>query len=99
MINQPVSMYLLRKVFKYSYRDYFSRVILPCFLFSVVAPIIPIMIHLIMKESFGRLLLVCIVSVIISLIFVYSIIMTKSEKMFIKVIIDRYIQLGQKKNN
>lgn len=99
MINQPVSMYLLRKVFKYSYRDYFSRVILPCFLFSVVAPIIPIMIHLIMKESFGRLLLVCIVSVIISLILVYSIIMTKSEKMFIKVIIDRYIQLGQKKNN
>lgn len=94
MINQPVSMYLLKKVFKYSYSDYFSRVILPCFLFSVVAPIVPIMIHLIMKESFGRLLLVCIVTVIISLILVYSIIMTKSEKIFIKVIINRYIQLG-----
>lgn len=99
MINQPISMYLLKKVFKYSYREYFSIVILPCFLFSIVAPILPIIIHLIMKESFGRLLLVCFVSVVISSILVYFVIMTKSEKMFFKVIIDRYKPFGRRKVN
>lgn len=95
MMNQPVSMYLLRKIFKYSYKEYVSKVILPCFLFSVVAPILPTMIHLIMKESFGRLVIVCIVSVVSSLILIYFIIMTKSEKIFVKRLIDKYKPLRQ----
>ena len=94
-MNQPVSMYLLRKIFKYSYKEYVSKVILPCFLFSVVAPILPTMIHLIMKESFGRLVIVCIVSVVSSLILIYFIIMTKSEKIFVRRLIDKYKPLRQ----
>ena len=82
-INQPISMFLLRKIFAYSYREYINRVILPCILFSIVTPVLPFVVHSVLDESFVRLMVVGTLSVVMSVIFIYLIVMTENEKVLI----------------
>ena len=72
-------MFLLRKIFAYSYREYINRVILPCILFSIVTPVLPFVVHSVLDESFVRLMVVGTLSVI----FIYLIVMTENEKVLI----------------
>lgn len=90
-VNQPVSMYLLRRVFDYSYGEYFHRVILPCLLFSIVAPVVPFIIHSVLCESLARLFAVGVSSVLVSVILIYFIVMTDDEKFLVKEMTKRII--------
>lgn len=83
-INQPISLYLLRKIFPYSYCEYLKTVIVPCLLFSILTPILPICIHLIMRESFIRLFTVGVVSVISSVVVSYIFVLSENEKVLVK---------------
>lgn len=83
-INQPVSLYLLRKIFSYPYREYLKAVIIPCLLFSILTPIFPICVHLTMQESFIRLIAVGIISVISSAVISYFFVLSESEKIVMK---------------
>lgn len=83
-INQPVSLYLLRKIFSYSYREYLKTIIVPCLLFSILTPILPIFTHLIMKESFVRLFAVGIISLISSVVVSYKWVLSEREKILVK---------------
>lgn len=91
VVNQPVSMYLLRRVFKYSYGEYFLRVILPCLLFSIVAPVVPFIVHSVLCESLTRLFAVGFSSVLVSVILIYFIVMTDDEKALVKEMTKRII--------
>ena len=91
VVNQPVSMYLLRRVFKYSYGEYLLKVILPCLLFSIVAPIVPVIVHSVMCESLARLFAVGASSTLVSIILIYFIIMTDGEKLLVKEMTKRII--------
>lgn len=59
-INQVIGLLLLKQVFPYSIKEYLKSVILPCFLVSIVAIIVPIVLHYFISPSFLRLILVII---------------------------------------
>lgn len=80
VINQIVCLILLRKIFPFSIRDYFKVVAVPCVLMSIIAPIVPIIVHCYMNEGFVRLFIVVSVSLIISIVLSFSIVLSKGEK-------------------
>ncbi len=80
LIVHPVSMVLLHKVFSYSYRDYCWKVLWPCFLFTILAPIAPFVIKSFMAEGVVRLVVITFMSVILSVFISYYIVFDKSEK-------------------
>lgn len=88
-INQWVSLYLLKRIFSYSYREYINKVVLPCLLFSIVVPIVPAIVHFLFMESFVRFLIVGLLSVSVSIVFLYWVIMTRTEKAFVKNIVNK----------
>lgn len=92
IINQPVSMHLLHKIFPYSYTKYLKEVIIPCILFSLTLPIIPLFIHYWMDESFYRLIIIIITTVILSAILGYLLILNNSERNFLNTYIKKYIK-------
>ena len=91
IINQLASMFLLKRVFSYSYKEYTSKVIIPCILFSIVVPIVPFVVHFLFMESFVRLLIVGLLSVLVSIVFLYWVIMTRNEKVFVKNIVNKVL--------
>lgn len=88
-INQWASLYLLKRIFSYSYREYINKVVLPCLLFSIVVPIVPAIVHFLFMESFVRFLIVGLLSVSVSIVFLYWVIMTRTEKAFVKNIVNK----------
>lgn len=89
-LNQPLSMFLLHKIFDYSYSDYIKKVILPCFSFSVISPIVPLAIHYFMNESFVRLSVVVFTSVVCSILCAYLTVLSSNERYFVKSIISKF---------
>lgn len=95
LINQPVSLFLLRKIFSYSYREYIKMVIIPCLLFSILTPIIPICTHLMMSESLIRLITVGIVSILSSVLVSYIFVLSDREKILLKDLLQKVINKGK----
>ena len=80
ILNQIICNFLLKKVFDYSIKEYLKKVIVPCCLFFVLVPILPIMISMFIPSSFFRLVLTVALSAIMSLIVSYFIVLDKTEK-------------------
>lgn len=89
IVNQIVSIFLLKNVFPYSLIEYSKTIILPCFIFLILVPIIPYLITYLYETSVLRLCLVCISSIIISCLTAYFLILNMSEKELIKNILKR----------
>lgn len=62
--NHPLSMYILHRHFKYGYMEYISKVILPCMKLTILAPIIPSVIHLYINEPILSLIIVGLISIL-----------------------------------
>lgn len=90
IINQPVSMVLLKRVFKYSYRDYLKRVIVPCLCYSIPVFVVAAIPHLLLQQSFLRLLLVCMVELSMSIFLLYFVILSNNEKQIILNLIKKH---------
>ncbi len=84
VVNQIVSLVLLHEVFSFSYKSYFKFVILPCLLFSLVSPVIPLIVYFQMSKGWLRLLIIGCVSVIVSLLTAYAIVLNKNERTLMK---------------
>ncbi|MBP5457083.1 MAG: hypothetical protein J6Y37_11310 [Paludibacteraceae bacterium] len=90
VLNQPVSMVLLRRHYSYSYREYLKQIVLPCFCFSLLAPLLPMVVTRMMDASLLRLLLTCMVSALSSLLLIYVVVLNDSEKQMIgKLLLSR----------
>ncbi|MBP9993465.1 MAG: oligosaccharide flippase family protein [bacterium] len=63
--------------------DYFKKVIVPTLFFSVITPVIPILIVYFINSSFYRLLITCVVSVIMCLICGWLVGLNQLEKSFV----------------
>lgn len=87
IVNQPISMVILRYNFKYSYWKYINRVIIPSILLTILAPIIPIFIHNCMNESLLRLIIVGCVSIVISIVIVYYVVLNLNERVALNKIL------------
>lgn len=80
ILNQPVSMIILRKNFVYSFRDYTKVVIIPCTLFFSLNTALPFVIHSLMEPSFVRFCIVGLASALMSIVLTYMVILSRSEK-------------------
>ena len=96
VINQIVCMILLKKIFIYSILDYLKKVIWPCVIVTIIASILPMVIHLSMPSSFLRLVFVAVVGVVGTAISSYYMVMDQSEKAMIVEFIQK--TLHKKKN-
>ena len=80
ILNQPVSMVLLHRHYSYSYRDYLKQIVWPCCLFSLLAPLLPMVVVRTMDSSFLRLMVSCLVSGVSSLSLIYIVVLNSSER-------------------
>ena len=80
IINQIVSLFIVRKVFEYSIKEYVKAVIIPCAIISVLLPIVPFLITKYMETSFLRLAVVCALDIILTIAISYAFALNSSEK-------------------
>lgn len=83
VINQPISLYLLKKVFFFKYDDYVRLVVKPCFLFVALTPILPLFAASLIHNSLIRLFVTGLLSVVLSLVVGFFAVLSKSEKAFV----------------
>ena len=89
LINQPVSMYLLRRVYAYSYNDYLCRVILPCILLILFSIPIPIIVQLYFPQGIYRFFLIIGISVAICLLLSFFLMLSKMQRSELSLIIKK----------
>lgn len=80
IINQIVSLFIVRNVFEYSIKEYVKAVIIPCAIISVLLPIVPFMITKYMETSFVRLAVVCVLDIMLVISISYAFVLNPSEK-------------------
>ena len=80
VINQPVSMVLLKRVFNYSYRDYIKNVIVPCLSYAIPVFILAAIPHYLLQQGFLRLVLVCVAEILVSAVLLYFVVLSNNEK-------------------
>ena len=92
IINQAVCMIFLKKVFLYSIREYIKKVIGPCTVVTLLAPIMPMGLHYIMPSSFLRLIVVTITGVGGTALTSYFLVLNEYEKNMIGDFIHKLIK-------
>lgn len=80
VLNQVCCIINLKRLYPLNLRDYFRNVIFPCLIMSLISPILPLMIHSMMPESFVRIFFVFIVS-LISVLIAFIMFLSKDEKL------------------
>lgn len=81
---------IVKQFFDYDVKRYLTKVILPILSITVLSPILPMVIHLSMPESFLRLVCVTLVSVIIIIIYSYFVILSKEERALALAMISKW---------
>ena len=99
IINQVVCVFLLKRVFQYSIRDYLTNVIFKCLLLTMLTFILPFVLHLIMPSSFIRLILVCIVEILIACVVAYFVAFNDSERILALNFVKKIIKKGSDEHN
>lgn len=89
VINQVVCNIILKRIFSYSIKEYCMKVIYPCVIFTILVPIIPIVVSRELSASFTRLMLTGGISVILSIVVTYFLVLDSSEKKVILAFIKR----------
>lgn len=97
IVNQVASVYAMHKVFVFSMQAYLKQIILPCFLMTLMVPLLPYIIYCTMDDSVIRLLLITLTCVIVTLVLLYLLFLTDSEKDIAKSYIDKICKLKYKR--
>ena len=71
VVNQIVCMFVVKKYFSYSLEGYCKEVVIPSFIVSLFAFIIPVVFHFLLETSFCRVVVVCVVSMFSTGLIVY----------------------------
>jgi hypothetical protein len=79
-ILQVLSLFLTRQVFPFSWKDYFKEVLARCLGITLLLPILPLALCLLLPDSIGRLLLVCIATVLSALPLLYWVVLNPGER-------------------
>lgn len=86
-INQAVCLFLVNRQFNVGMKSYFEHIVIRCLLLVLLAPIVPILIHNIMPESYTRLILLFCTSVAYTSFIIYLCMFDKQERYFINNIV------------
>lgn len=90
ILNQIVCNIFLKRVFPYSIKEYVAAVIIPCTLFTIIVPILPLLLQNLIGQGFVRLIIICIVSVLVSFTVAYVAILNTQEKSLVNNFIRKY---------
>ena len=80
VLCQAICVRILNQLIDFSVNDYLKRVILPFFVFLILIPILPVIPHLLMNESFVRLVVVCVISFLATGIVGYYVVLNAEER-------------------
>ena len=84
VVSQFACMLVVRTYFAYGIMNYIKRVITPCAFVTLVAPLLPLVIRMTMDESFIRLLLVFIISVLTTVCCAYYMALNRNDRVLVK---------------
>lgn len=87
LINHFFAMGMLKDVFDYSYIDYCKAVLIRCFIFSVLLPIIPFIVQGYFESSGITLLVTCMTTVFVSIPLFILCVLNRKERSSILVFI------------
>lgn len=80
----PVRLLLVNKIIGLPMSDYLGGVVLRTIIVSMIAIVLPLMLHMTLSEGFSRLVIVGVISIVSSLISIYIFGLTRDEKNFFK---------------
>ena len=80
IIMQPLSLYLLNRVFQFEYKAYLIRIILPLLIFALLMPLPSILLTNHLQTGILKLLISTIVILISSLLLGWTILLSKEER-------------------
>ena len=92
IVNQIICNVLLKQVFDYNIISYLKYVILPCVVFAILSPIVPIVITFLFPIGFIRLVLVSVVSVFLSMIIALLVVLDNSEREMLKSVAHKLLK-------
>ena len=92
LVNQVVGMILLKRIFNYQISEYLKVVIWPCMIVTVLATVITTFIHLLLPETFYRLIIVGIVGVATTSLSSYYLVMNTNEKELVIGYVRRFLK-------
>ena len=90
ILNQVICLFIVRALFPFSIKVYLRTVIIPCAIYSLICPILPLIPFYLMEESFLRLVTVVIVSIITSCVLSYFGVMDANERRMVKSFIKKH---------
>lgn len=80
IVNQAVALVAMHRVFAYSYGDYARQILFPCLSMTLLVPIAPGVVTLVMPDSFLRIVLVSMASVAATATLLYAAFLTSDER-------------------
>lgn len=80
VVNQIVSMYLLHRVYAYSYLSYSMNVLVPCSLLTLLSFPVPYFTLFLLREGMGRLIFITTLSILICGIAFFLIMFTRIQR-------------------
>lgn len=89
---QIACLIVMHSVFRFSYKDYVYNIVLPCVAISLLVPVLPLLLTAVMEDSVWRLLLVGIASLVSTVVLLYFVFMTTSEKKLVNSYFQKLIQ-------
>ena len=95
IVNQPISMYLLKRVFDYSYWRYTKEVIFPCLNLMVLSLPLPLLIKYFVPSSFLRFLLVGFLCVVLCTAISYRVMITEVQRIQIVASIRNKLKIAK----
>lgn len=95
IFNQMVGLWLLRGCFVYRYIDYLKAVVFPCVCFTLSLIVIPYYSLSLLPESFMRLIMICMESLIVGVCLTFFIILNREERKQIKNLIKKNIRISR----
>lgn len=95
IVNQPISMYLLKRVFDYSYWRYTKEVIFPCVNLMVLSLPLPLLIKYFVPSSFLRFLLVGFLCVVLCSALSYCVMITEEQRIQIVAFIRNKLKIAK----
>lgn len=92
IVNQIISIKILKNVFPYSVSDYIHKVLVPLVLFTLLTPIIPLGVVLLFDQGFFRLVMTTLSCIIISLLYIYFFTLSTRERSMLYGFISRKVK-------
>lgn len=90
ILCQIACLMVMHDVFRYSYKAYLCNTIMPCISMTFLVPLLPTAITCVMPDSFLRLLLVCLSSLVITVMLLYFCFLSSSEKNLVNNFVQKF---------